>query len=150
MKNPFAGRGWPNRFSVYTPRRREEQHRIGALYAALGASPDRKDHLLGELPDGRFAVVTLENEGFLFAVESYRARQPRRITYRVGNPPQKLPEEAGSRLLLRHLAGVSWERLLGSEGAQGTAEVSAEQQEKVRAELLRRIARARSTTRKRA
>lgn len=43
--------------------------RARALFDALGASPDDDEYLLGELPDGRWAVVGLTVEGHPFAVE---------------------------------------------------------------------------------
>jgi len=40
-----------------------------ALFEALGASPEDEDFILGELPDGRWAVVGLMVAGHKFAVE---------------------------------------------------------------------------------
>jgi hypothetical protein len=40
-----------------------------ALYEALGVSPDDDEYVLGELHDGRWALVGLTVEGHSFAVE---------------------------------------------------------------------------------
>ena len=46
--------------------------RARALYAALDASPEDEDdeYILGELPDGRWALVGLTIAGHKFAVEN--------------------------------------------------------------------------------
>lgn len=46
-----------------------ETDRARALYAALGASVEDEEYSLGELPDGRWALVGLTIPGYMFAVE---------------------------------------------------------------------------------
>jgi len=43
--------------------------RARALYAALGAWEEDEEYVLGELPDGRWALVGLTVAGHQFAVE---------------------------------------------------------------------------------
>lgn len=43
--------------------------RARALYEALGASTEDEEYVLGELPDGRWALVGVTASGHKFAVE---------------------------------------------------------------------------------